>query len=248
MKGYEKTRDMVEVLHTDTAVLPVGSLEQHGSHLPVGTDMLIAEAFAEKVAEDLSAFLLPVIPISTCKEHMGKMGSVWISPITFSHVITDIANSLRVQGYKKLAIIVGHGGIFILPPTIREINATYNPDFFICSTQAYDFEKEYRSQGLLDSECLLHADEVETSLIMHIAPELVQSEHIRDFVPDATRDYLNYGSIFRFSPSGVWGEPSYATPEKGKHILETGARCMVEYIQKAFSFMEGKEKLGYSHF
>ena len=67
-------------------------------------------------------------------------------------------------------------------------------------------------------------------------------------MPTVSRPYLSYGSIFRASPSGVWGEPSYATAEKGEKIFERTAELMVEELNKAFAYMEQKEKFGYSYF
>ena len=69
-----------------------------------------------------------------------------------------------------------------------------------------------------------------------------------DFVPDVPRPYLNYGSIFRASPSGVWGEPTRATAEKGEKIQERMAELTVEALEKAFAYMEKKEKFNYSYF
>jgi len=247
LKTFEMTRPMTDEINTNMAILPIGSLEQHGPHLPICTDILIAESYAELAAKALSAFLLPCIPISTCKEHMGYRGSVWFSPETFSHMITDLCMSLRSQGFKKLALIVGHGGIFILPPTIREINATQNPDFFVCQTNVFYYE-EYAQRGLLESKYPMHADEFETSLIMYLRPDLVHKDLIADFVPNVPREYLNYGSIFRYSPSGVWGEPSLASPEKGESLLKAGTEYIVQYIKNVFAFIENKDKLGYSYF
>jgi len=89
----------------ELAVIPVGSLEQHGPHLPVMTDWIIASELGKRVALKMNAFCLPAIPISTCKEHMGKKGSVWIEPTTFYQMIADVVSSLKVQGFKKVAIL-----------------------------------------------------------------------------------------------------------------------------------------------
>ena len=81
-----------------------------------------------------------------------------------------------------------------------------------------------------------------------IDPEAVHMDRAVDFVPTVTRPYLSYGSIFRASPTGVWGEPSYASAEKGEKILERTTELMVEELNKAFAYMEAKEKFGYSDF
>ena len=73
-------------------------------------------------------------------------------------------------------------------------------------------------------------------------------ERAVDCVPTVTRPYLSYGSIFRASPAGVWGEPSYATAEKGEKILSRQTEVIVEELNRAFAYMESKEKFNYSYF
>ena len=73
---YQKTADEIMALDPELAILPVGSVEQHGPHLPVMTDWAIASELGRRVAEQMNAFLLPALPISTCREQMGKKGSV----------------------------------------------------------------------------------------------------------------------------------------------------------------------------
>ena len=84
----------------ELAIISVGSIEQHGQHLPVITDWSIATALGEGVADKTGGFLIPALPISTCREQMGKKGSVWMNPDTFYHMMTDIFMSLKEQGFK----------------------------------------------------------------------------------------------------------------------------------------------------
>lgn len=248
MLTYHLTADEIENMKTEIAILPVGSVEQHGHHLPVATDWIIAEAYANRIAEKMKAFQTPTLPISTCREHMGKMGSVWMSPETFYQMITDICGSLQEQGFKKVVIVQGHGGIFILNPVVRQINALKNPELMVCVVQAYDFLDKYKELGIVESKEFLHADEIETSIIMYLAEDLVRKDRIVDHVPEITRAYLAYGSFFCTCPDGVWGYPSFATKEKGERLLEAGTDFMVKYANDVFSFMENKKPRGYSNF
>lgn len=248
MISYHLTCDDIVKMNTQTAILPVASLEQHGPHLPVSTDCIVAETYANRMAEKMNAFQIPTLPISTCREHMGKMGSVWMNPDTFYHMILDICGSLEEQGFKKVIIIQGHGGIFVLNPAIRQINATRNPNFMVCSVQAYDYIDEYKKLGILNSTEFLHADELETSIVMYVRGDLVKKEKIVDFIPDVSRPFLNYGSIFCACPDGVWGCPSYATEEKGRQLLDVGTDLMVKSAKEAFAYMENKKPFGYSDF
>ena len=246
---YRKTADEIMELDPEIAIIPVGSLEQHGPHLPVMTDWAIAAELGQRVAEKMGAFLVPAIPVSTCREQMGKKGSVWMEPITFYQMMTDMIMSLKLQGFKKVGILQCHGGIFIMTPLVRDLNARNNPDLMVALAYSGQFSPQLYAEGLLETNTELHAGEGETAKILAIAPETVHMDRAVDCVPtEVTRPYLSYGSIFRASPSGVWGEPSYATAEKGEKIFERTAELMVEELNKAFSYMESKEKFGYSYF
>lgn len=255
--SYKLTIDEVGELDPETVVVPIGSLEQHGHHLPVSTDIIIAQAFADRIGEKLNAYVMPCLPVSTCREHMGKRGSVWMNPDTFYQMLKDIIDSLREQGFKKVIVVQGHGGIFILNPLIRTLNAQLNPDVMICKFEPYQFFVPYigkppvpgcEASQILESATAMHADEFETSVVMYLHPELVHMDRAIDFVPDYPREFLNYGSIFRISPDGVWGEPSKATSEKGEKLLKTGCELCLQYIDKTFKFIAQKGAYRYSRF
>ena len=108
--------------HPEIAVLGIGAIEQHGRHLPIGTDWMIAGELSRRVASELNAFLLPTIPISMSECHGSIESTVWIKPATLSAVLQDIASSLNEQGIFKLLVLNAHGGNFILAPTIQELS------------------------------------------------------------------------------------------------------------------------------
>ena len=245
---YTKTADEIMALDPELAIIPVGSLEQHGSHLPVMTDWAIAAELGKRVAEKMGAFLVPALPISTCREQMGKKGSVWMEPMTFYQMMTDIILSLKLQGFKKVGILQCHGGIFVMTPLVRDLNARHNPDLMVALVDSGVYSPPLRAEGILETPAELHAGESETSKVLAIAPETVHMDKAVDFVPGVPRPYLNYGSIFRASPSGVWGEASKATAEKGEKIFQRSAEIAVEELNKAFAYMEKKEKFNYSYF
>ena len=245
---YRKTADEIMALDPEIAIIPVGSLEQHGPHLPVMTDWAIASELGKRVAAKMGAFLLPALPISTCREQMGKKGSVWMEPLTFYQMMTDIIMSLKLQGFKKVGILQCHGGIFIMTPLVRDLNARNNPDLMVALAYTGNFSPKLYEEGILETNTELHAGEGETAKMLAIAPDTVHMDRAVDFVPTVTRPYLNYGSIFRASPTGVWGEATKGSAEKGEQILERTAELMVEELNKAFAYMEAKEKFNYSYF
>lgn len=243
MEMYKMTADEICALNPELAIIPVGSLEQHGPHLPIMTDWAIATEIGKRVAEAMGAFLIPALPVSTCREHMGKKGSVWMEPTTFYQMMYDIIMSLKTQGFKRVGVLTTHGGIFITTPLVRDLNARFQPDL-----QVVVISSETVKVGNIMETPELHAGEGETSQILAIAPETVHMERAVDFIPDIPRQYLSYGSIFRASPSGVWGIPTKATAEKGERYFEEFTRQAVDEFNKAFDYMTNKEKFGYSEF
>ncbi len=247
MEMYKMTVDEITEQNPELAIIPIGSLEQHGSHLPIMTDWAIATELGKRVAEGMHAFLLPALPISTCREHMGKKGSVWMEPTTFYQMMCDIIMSLKTQGFKRVGILTTHGGIFITTPLVRDLNAKFQPDLQVAIASGDVLAPAVNKEKILETYDL-HAGEGETSLMLAIAPETVHMDRAVDFVPDVPRHYLSYGSIFRASPSGVWGEPTKGTAEKGEALLKAKAKAAIDEFNKAFAYMTDKEKFGYSDF
>ena len=242
------TADEITEKNPEIAIIPVGSLEQHGPHLPVMTDWAIAMELGRRVGEKLNAFVLPALPISTCREHMGKKGSVWMEPLTFYRVMEDIIRSLKIQGFRKVGIVQAHGGIFVMTPLVRDLNAKYNPELMVAVVDSSAATPTLLQEGILQTRGEIHAGESETARMLAIAPESVRTESAVDHIPDLPRNYLNYGSIFRLSPDGVWGNPSAASQEQGERILSRTASLYADALSDAFVFMEKKEPFGYSHF
>ena len=165
-----------------------------------------------------------------------------MEPPTFYQMMTDIIMSLKTQGFKKVVILQCHGGIFVMTPVVRDLNAKYNPDLMVALVDGCALFQVLYQEGIAATNTEVHAGEIETSQILAVAPETVHMDRAVDFVPDVPRPYLNYGSIFRASPTGVWGEPSKASAEKGERIYERSAQLAVEEMNRAFAYMERKEK------
>lgn len=248
MEMYRLTADEIMEKDPELAIIPVGSIEQHGPHLPVMTDWAIAMELGRRVAEKMNAFLLPALPISTCREQMGKKGSVWMEPPTFYQMMTDMILSLKLQGFKRVGILQCHGGIFIMTPIVRDLNAKFNPELMVANVDCAAFAPAAYRDGILETNTELHAGEDETSKILAIDPEAVHMDRAVDYVPTVPRPYLSYGSIYRASPTGVWGEPTKASAEKGEKLFAHAADFAVEELDRAFAYMEQKEKFNYSNF
>lgn len=187
----------------DLAVLGIGAIEQHGSHLPVGTDWIIARELARRVAEALGAIELPAIPVSMSECHGSFAGTMWLKPATLAAVLRDIVDSLRVDQIHRLLIINCHGGNFILEPTLQDIHRDY-PDFRAALADE-NWPNLVDGRPLFETyETDIHAGEVETSLMLHFFPELVHEDRV-DFIPDCGREFLDYVTLDQISPAGIWG-------------------------------------------
>jgi len=229
--SHEKTITEIQAMG-DLAIIPVGSLEQHSHHLPVSTDVILAQAYADNIGKQMGGFVLPCLPISTCYEHKGKKGSAWMGADIFFKMLCDIIINLKDQGFGRVVLVRGHGGIFVMDPVVRHLNAMYMPELRVCL-----LDPIIDITGIFETMGEVHAGEKETSLMLHLRPDLVKMDKAVDFLPDVPRNYLQYGSVFQYSPEGVWGQPTKATAEKGRIYLEACTKENVKYIEKIFALM-----------
>lgn len=235
MVSYENTFKEIQEAKPEIAVLPVGSLEQHSLHLPIGTDFLMAEHLARMVAEKLGAFLLPAQPYGNSQEHQGFPGTVWISPTTLGLVVKDICQALKQQGFRKIVVINGHGANWILKPIIREINLS-DPEMMVLL-----MGPGAASAALAGSRIELHCGKIETSRMMAAFPRLVKGKG-EGFHPDVPREFLDYVSLRELSPKGVWGDPSGASAEIGRKTLDESTDAIVDEVRRTFTRLEEIKK------
>ncbi len=234
MLSYKNTAKEIADSGVDMAILPLGSVEQHSSHLPIGTDVMLADALGAALADRIGALLLPTIPITTCYEHKGVKGSVCMRPSTLYQMLQDIVLNLRDQGIKKVAVVLGHGGIFVAAPAIRELNALYD-DLQVILVQTSSGTDE-RRVFLENKELEIHAGESETSLMLYLHEELVKKDLMmhNDFTPSYPQNMLNHIPLTKISKTGAWGKPSLASRDKGEAIFNCMVENAVEYVKVAF--------------
>lgn len=201
------------------AVLPVGSFEQHGPCLPLATDTIVACAIAERVAASYDLFLLPPVTISCSHEHGGWPGTVSISHTTLTAVVTDIMASLRLSGPPRLALISGHGGNYVLSNIVQEANVA-GPAMTLFPTRE-DWAAARTAAGLASGgHDDMHAGELEVSLLRHVCPELVRVGVEKTDHQAAERKLLLVRGMAGYTRTGVIGEPSKGSADKGRLILQ----------------------------
>jgi creatinine amidohydrolase/Fe(II)-dependent formamide hydrolase-like protein/7-cyano-7-deazaguanine synthase in queuosine biosynthesis len=225
---------------TDTALLPVGAIEQHGPHLPLDVDAFDAGFLAEKVAEACSnprPLVLPLIPYGVSYHHDDFPGTISISNEAMARYIYDIGISVARQGIKKLVIINGHGDN---APTLNYAAQMINRDtgIFVCVDTGETSDSDIEPLASTPND--IHAGEIETSTTLAVRPELVNMDKARNSTLKFSNRYLNFSSrnhvpwyvhTKMISETGTMGDPTKASVEKGKKIWEIMIGHLVAFVE-----------------
>ena len=236
---WEEIRERLK--EVDTAILPCGSIEQHGPHLPVDVDNFDAEYLAMKVAEacsDPRPFVLPAIPYGIAYHHEDFPGTISISNEGLYRFIYDIGMSLARNGIKKLIILNGHGDN---APTLNFAAQMINRDagIFVCVDTGETSDADIHK--IIETKNDVHAGEIETSTTLATRSWMVRREKAADNDVTFQSEYLNFGSsrglpwyvrTRRISENGVMGRPSLASEEKGRKIWEIMIAHLVNFVEE----------------
>lgn len=229
-------------------VLPVGAIEQHGPHLPVATDTLtgttvLGRALAT-LPESVQCWALPSLNYGKSNEHKDFAGTFTLSGATLAALITEIAESVARSGFRRLVLLNSHGGN---PPVIDLVSRDIHQSTGLMVFPLH-MARLGASRGVVsEHEALhgMHAGDGETSTILELAPDLVRMDRRVGEVPDVPEGFalptMPQGVLFAwvtsdFSESGVVGDPSAASPEKGKRIVETAVQRLAEALTAICTF------------
>lgn len=210
----------INLLQPKIAVLPVGSFEQHGGVLPLITDTIVAQLVAARIAEDYDLFLLPPVTMSCSHEHAGFAGTVSISSQTLHAIVADVRASLKASGISKLVIVNGHGGNYVLSNVAQEANVAESAVALFPGRPEWQAARDAAGLQTTMSEDM-HAGELEVSLLLHAAPDLVSSSYSEQDHLATDRPHLLITGLRALTDTGIVGRPSLGTAAKGALVLDS---------------------------
>ena len=226
-------------------ILPCGSVEQHGPHLPTGTDTLAANAVSHAVAERMDALVLPATPFGVTPMHMPFEGTITLAPDTYLHIVTDTCASTAKHGAKYLLIVNWHeGNIASLAIAAEALHREHGMS--VVTVQAC-----YVAEELYGASCggLTHGGEIEALAVLAHRPDLVHldridysSDHALGHKMDKLRRTRTFQPVLTdirsIAPTGWFGSPQHATPEKAKRMLADIAEQIARETRHIFSQLD----------
>ncbi|MCK4849156.1 MAG: creatininase family protein, partial [Candidatus Heimdallarchaeota archaeon] len=212
--------------------------KEHGPHLLLKNDYVMAEYLLDRVMEQLSVAVLPTLQYGYYPAFLDYPGSVCLKADTFRDVIIDICESMSGYGIKKFYIL--NTGVSTLVP-LKNAASILNKKRLILHYFNILKIDERLPEGILTQEGGTHADEGETSFMLYAAPETVNMEKaVKDYDPRPNLRGLSreYNEINHYSPTGIWGDPTLATREKGQLIEAEMIKSIVNEVKKLIDLEE----------
>ncbi len=224
-------------------IIPCGSVEEHGNHLPLSTDSLQAEFIASSVAQKTNCLVAPPLRYGLCSSTRNFPGTITISFDTLRSMMIDILEDFVRNGFKRLLVISGHAGgshmtaIRLAAKTVvvHHMNNEDRPRIMVCSD--YDFAYDLRGKDFDERDS--HAGTIETSRVMAIRSDLMKGKGSPNY-PTFPRFEVTPDPE-RYFPSGVMGDPTIASAEKGKKIND----YVIEQIVILVKELEQQWRIGY---
>lgn len=222
----ETTRTVADA-DPDVALLPTGSTEQHGPHLPLGTDHLAAQAFAREAADGRADVVaLPTLPVGVSDHHLQFHGTLSLSPDTFERVVGETLASLTEHGVRKAVVVNGHGGN---TAALRQASRRLRDEAiaFAAPWNWWEGARAHAEDLLPDG--IGHADAVETSMMLYLTDD-VREDQLNVAETDAAESWglerhgaeIGFDTV-DFSESGAVGRPTQGTGDYGAELFDAAS-------------------------
>ena len=229
-------------------LLPVGAIEQHGPHLPLSVDAVIAEetalAVLESVGQEVDLWLLPTLTVSKSNEHIWSSGTLSFSAETMLRVLNDIASCVATTAARKLVFLNGHGGnTSLLGVACRDIRVEHGLLTFVTHPSippAAGGESTEEELGMG-----IHGGLKETSVFFYLRPDQVDMSKAVRNVPEwlVENNWVRFGGAVQFGwtsrdfgPGGHIGDPTKANPVLGKELFQDSVRALVDQLREIANF------------
>ena len=237
LEELNDTETRALIARRPVVLLPMGAVEAHGDHLPAGTDNILARrlaaALVERIAGRTPVALLPVLPFGQVWSLGDQPGSFSLSNETVTRTVVEIGQSARSKGLSALAVINAHyGNVPALREAQRRLKEKGVTVAVLCYPGAAEPTQRLREKPVAHP-AFMHACEIETSYMLHLAPEQVRMEKAAVNYPEFPDDFGEIAYRWsEFSPSPVLGDPTAATAEKGRLILDAVLDRMAELVAR----------------
>ncbi|MBS3787737.1 creatininase family protein [Candidatus Bipolaricaulota bacterium] len=229
MVSYLCSSGEIEESQPEIAMWGIGAVEQHGPHLPVGTDLIQVASITYQVALELGGFLIPPLPFSMSECHGKEAGTQWLRPDTLGNVVKDVVSSLVRGGINKIVVVNGHGGNFVLSSVVREMGLKEsNLDILLLEAAELMPSELVQDSGI-------HAGAAETSLQLYLNKNNVK-DRIGGTVPPVGREFLDYLTLPQLSPKGIWGDPEQGSAELGREMFERAVKKCISKVKRELNY------------
>jgi len=225
----------VEATREDLLLLPIGATEQHGPHLPINTDTVIASAACAYASAKTGAPVLPAINYTVSIGHTEKWpGTFAVFHETLMHTVREIAAWAVASGWKRLLLVNSHcGNDAALRCAVDRLRYEFVNRLLVATRNTWQLTDDIAARFSADASDW-HANEAETSLMLFIAPESVRTERIHDAGdPDRTQNCVFPHMVAHTSLNGVTGTPSEATAKKGASLLQEIGEALASLVESA---------------
>lgn len=249
MKLLEKMPwpDVAEKLQEiPAAILPIGATEQHGPHMGCGMDFVLADKLCKAVAEATDVMMLPTMPYGCSIGHSQRWpGTITLQPTTLIELVKEMGDWAYFSGVRKLFIVNTHvTNAAPLRCALEMLRSEYD-DLMVAVFNSARISERIRKFHTADGDDW-HANDAETSLMLAIAPEMVDENRLQEADdPDRTDDLVFAHPVNRTSKNGVTGQPSLATKEKGDEAFSWMVEDLSELIERG---LDEEAPLSHSYF